>query len=61
MHSSDDEAVCDPLQAQVSPDIAQLDRVGLLGCLAIDSLYNVFHPSDPVACVIEVLSGSSGR
>jgi len=27
----------------------QLDRTGLLGCMAVDSLYNVFQLSDPIA------------
>ncbi|EJD50770.1 hypothetical protein AURDEDRAFT_182151 [Auricularia subglabra TFB-10046 SS5] len=30
------------------PDEA-VDRVGLFGCLAVDSIYNVFYPSDPIA------------
>ncbi|KIM30120.1 hypothetical protein M408DRAFT_328513 [Serendipita vermifera MAFF 305830] len=32
-----------------SPDDEALDRPGLFGCMAIDSLYNVFQLSDPIA------------
>ncbi|KAF8508209.1 DDHD domain-containing protein [Gautieria morchelliformis] len=35
-----------------SPDDEALDRDGLFGCFAIDSLYNVFHPSDPIAYLL---------
>jgi len=30
------------------PDVA-LDRVGKFGCLAVDAIYNIFNPPDPVA------------
>ena len=56
MHSPDDEAVCALLQPKFSSDSPQLDRVGLFGCMSIDSLYNVYHPSDPVACVLGALA-----
>ena len=59
MHSPDDEAVCGLLRTWSSPNTAQLDRVGLFGCLAIDSLYNVYHPSDPVAYVARTLDPQS--
>ncbi|KAF9516435.1 hypothetical protein BS47DRAFT_662714 [Hydnum rufescens UP504] len=32
-----------------SPPDEALDRVGLFGCLATDSIYNIFNPADPVA------------
>ncbi|PVF99520.1 hypothetical protein CPB86DRAFT_825001 [Serendipita vermifera] len=32
-----------------SPNDEALDRVGLFGCMAVDSLYNVFQLSDPIA------------
>ncbi|TDL17868.1 hypothetical protein BD410DRAFT_753898 [Rickenella mellea] len=35
-----------------SPADEALDRVGNFGCLAIDSIYNVFNPSDPVAYLL---------
>ncbi|KAF8334747.1 DDHD domain-containing protein [Cantharellus anzutake] len=32
-----------------SPNDEALDRVGFFGCLATDSIYNIFNPADPVA------------
>ncbi|KAG8808008.1 hypothetical protein FRC17_004176 [Serendipita sp. 399] len=32
-----------------SPPDEALDRVGLLGCMAVDSVYNIFQLSDPIA------------
>ncbi|KZT35133.1 hypothetical protein SISSUDRAFT_1064729 [Sistotremastrum suecicum HHB10207 ss-3] len=32
-----------------SPSDEALDRVGVFGCLAVDTLYNVFNTSDPIA------------
>ncbi|KIJ54720.1 hypothetical protein M422DRAFT_41955 [Sphaerobolus stellatus SS14] len=35
-----------------SPNDEALDREGTLGCFAVDSIYNVFHPSDPIAYLL---------
>ncbi|KAG8793086.1 hypothetical protein FRC16_011145 [Serendipita sp. 398] len=32
-----------------SPSDEALDRVGLFGCMAVDSVYNIFQLSDPIA------------
>ncbi|QRV92658.1 phospholipase [Ceratobasidium sp. AG-Ba] len=33
------------------PDEA-LDRTGIFGCLAVDAVYNIFYPSDPIAYLL---------
>ncbi|CED84749.1 Phosphatidic acid-preferring phospholipase A1, contains DDHD domain [Phaffia rhodozyma] len=35
-----------------SPPDEALDRAGRMGCMAVSSLYNVFHPSDPIAYML---------
>lgn len=31
--------------------VSQLDGPGVFGCLAVDSIYNVFYQADVIACV----------
>ncbi|KAG8892738.1 hypothetical protein FRC00_011620 [Tulasnella sp. 408] len=31
-----------------SPPDEALDRVGIFGCMAVDAVYNIFNPADPV-------------
>ncbi|KZS90434.1 hypothetical protein SISNIDRAFT_475303 [Sistotremastrum niveocremeum HHB9708] len=38
-----------------SPSDEALDRVGVFGCLAVDTLYNVFNTSDPIAAAQTML------
>ena len=50
MYSPQDEAVSHPSNDECRTCLsAQLDRSGKFGCMAIDSLYNVFYYTDPVA------------
>ncbi|KAG8888357.1 hypothetical protein FRB98_007932 [Tulasnella sp. 332] len=35
-----------------SPSDEALDRVGIFGCMAVDSLYNIFNTADPVAYLL---------
>ncbi|KAL7410393.1 DDHD domain-containing protein [Mrakia frigida] len=35
-----------------SPPDEALDRAGRFGCLAVDSIYNIFMPSDPIAYLL---------
>lgn len=51
MHSPPDEAVSPYCQRSRIPtdDSNQFDREGIFGCLAVDAVYNIFNPSDPVA------------
>jgi hypothetical protein len=35
-----------------SPQDEALDRAGKFGCMSIDSLYNVFYPTDPIAYML---------
>lgn len=35
-----------------SPADEALDRAGRFGCLAVDTLANIFHPSDPIAYML---------
>ncbi|KAF8312978.1 hypothetical protein DL93DRAFT_1212391 [Clavulina sp. PMI_390] len=35
-----------------SPTDEAIDRVGLFGCLAVDSLYNIFYSTDPIAYLL---------
>ncbi|KAF8516819.1 DDHD domain-containing protein, partial [Hysterangium stoloniferum] len=35
-----------------SPNDEALDRQGVFGCFAVDSVYNILHPSDPIAYLL---------
>ncbi|KAH8114537.1 DDHD domain-containing protein [Phellopilus nigrolimitatus] len=35
-----------------SPADEAFDKAGLFGCLAVDSVYNIFNPSDPIAYLL---------
>jgi len=35
-----------------SPSDEALDRAGVFGCLAVDNLYNIFNPADPIAYLL---------
>jgi len=35
-----------------SPNDEALDRRGVFGCFAVDSVYNILHPSDPIAYLL---------
>ncbi|KAI5122806.1 hypothetical protein M0805_000148 [Coniferiporia weirii] len=35
-----------------SPSDEAFDNAGLFGCLAVDSVYNIFNPSDPIAYLL---------
>ncbi|KAF8575448.1 hypothetical protein K439DRAFT_1641371 [Ramaria rubella] len=35
-----------------SPGDEALDREGVFGCFAVDAIYNIFHPSDPIAYLL---------